>query len=111
MSKKKQPVRARPGRPRGATRTTRARVVASGGGVVVSEVAELDALRRELERTARAAAPTRWNADPEEVQRSVAHLVLTLIEFVRALARAAGDPAHGGRHIERARRPKTSAVP
>jgi hypothetical protein len=27
----------------------------------------------------------RWNADPEEVQRSVAQLVLTLIEFVRRL--------------------------
>ena len=27
----------------------------------------------------------RWNADPGEVQRSVAHLVLTLVEFVRKL--------------------------
>jgi hypothetical protein len=53
--------------------------------VVVSEVAELEQLRRELERTARATAPMKWNANPEEVQRSVAHLVLTLIEFVRRL--------------------------
>jgi hypothetical protein len=59
--------------------------MARAGGVVVSEVAELDTLRRELERTAKAAAPMKWNADPEEVQRSVAHLVLTLIEFVRRL--------------------------
>jgi hypothetical protein len=31
------------------------------------------------------AAPARWNADPEEVRRSVARLVLTLAEFVRQL--------------------------
>ena len=27
----------------------------------------------------------RWNADPEEVQRSVARLVLALVEFLRKL--------------------------
>jgi hypothetical protein len=27
----------------------------------------------------------RWNPDPEEVQRSVAQLVLTLVEFLRQL--------------------------
>ena len=27
----------------------------------------------------------RWNADPEDVQRSVAQLVLTVVEFVRKL--------------------------
>ena len=27
----------------------------------------------------------RWNADPEDVQRSVAQLVLTLVEFIRKL--------------------------
>ncbi len=58
-------------------------MVATRGGVTVSEVAELEDLRRELERTA--AGPSRWNADPEDVQRSVAHLVLTLVEFVRKL--------------------------
>jgi hypothetical protein len=63
----------------------RPKVLARSGGVVVSEVAELEQLRRELERTARATAPMKWNANPEEVQRSVAHLVLTLIEFVRRL--------------------------
>jgi Gas vesicle protein K len=30
-------------------------------------------------------APPRWNADPEDVRRSVVKLVLTLIEFVRQL--------------------------
>jgi hypothetical protein len=48
-------------------------------------VREIDSLREELERRAAALAPARWNADPEEVQRSVARLVLTLIEFLRQL--------------------------
>src|SRR5918998_137726 len=29
--------------------------------------------------------PRRWNADPDDVQRSVAQLVLTLVEFIRKL--------------------------
>ena len=44
---------------------------------------ELDALRREIERIS--TSPLRWNADPDDVQRSVAHLVLTLVEFIRKL--------------------------
>ncbi len=53
--------------------------------VVELEIAELEALRAELEsRIATAEAP-RWNADPEEVQRSVAKLVLTLVDFIRQL--------------------------
>lgn len=46
------------------------------------EIEELDALRAELERRTAAEAP-RWNADPEDVQRSVAKLVLTLVDFLR----------------------------
>jgi len=61
------------------------RVVAKAGSLTVSEVAELDDLRRQLERTASAQSPMRWNADPDEVQRSVAKLVLTLVEFIRRL--------------------------
>lgn len=53
--------------------------------MTVTEVAELEDLRKELERTARAASPLRWNADPDDVQRSVAQLVLTLVEFIRQL--------------------------
>jgi hypothetical protein len=63
----------------------RPRVVAKTGALVVTEVAELEELRRELERAAATRAPLRWNADPEEVQRSVAQLVLTLVEFIRKL--------------------------
>ena len=45
---------------------------------------ELASLRAELERRVSSVAP-RWNADPEDVQRSVAKLVLTLVEFLRQL--------------------------
>jgi hypothetical protein len=49
------------------------------------DVAEIESLRQELGRVARAASPPRWNADPDDVQRSVVKLVLTLIEFIRQL--------------------------
>jgi hypothetical protein len=68
-----------------APKRRRNRVVAKAGGLTVTEVAELEDLRKELERTAKAASPMRWNADPDDVQRSVAQLVLTLVEFVRKL--------------------------
>jgi hypothetical protein len=42
-------------------------------------------MRAELERLAERSAPPRWNADPEDVRRSVARLVLTLVEFIRQL--------------------------
>ena len=57
---------------------------AKAGGLTITEVAELEDLRRELER-ATGKSPLRWNADPDDVQRSVAQLVLTLVEFVRKL--------------------------
>ncbi len=66
--------------------------------------AELRALRQELERRLatsnavvvgkqrtsvpskrRRATPLRWNPQPEDVQKSVAQLVLTLVEFLRKL--------------------------
>ena len=74
-----------PPRKRTSSRPSRKpRVVAKGGGMSVTEVEELEELRRELERTA-ARSPARWNADPDDVQRSVAQLVLTLVEFIRKL--------------------------
>lgn len=48
------------------------------------EVQEIESLRAELDRLANA-APPRWNADPENVRRSVAKLVLTLVEFIRQI--------------------------
>jgi hypothetical protein len=44
--------------------------------------AELRAIRREVERMVR---PNRWNPEPEDVQRSVAQLVLTIVELLRQL--------------------------
>ena len=46
---------------------------------------EIEALRAELERSLPSAGPARWNANPDDMQRSVAKLVLTLMEFVRKL--------------------------
>ena len=61
--------------------------------------AELRELRRELERRLRRPStaarprsrgrrkspPVRWNPEPEDVQKSVAQLVLTIVEFLRKL--------------------------
>ena len=46
--------------------------------------AELASLRREVAE-ASGGGPARWNADPDDVQRSVARLVLALVEFLRKL--------------------------
>jgi hypothetical protein len=54
---------------------------------------ELNQLRRELERRMRTPRrteaagkqPMRWNPDPDDVHRSVAQLVLTVVEFLRQL--------------------------
>ena len=50
------------------------------------DVAELQALAEEMRtRVERQLAPARWNADPEDVRRSVMQLVLTLVDFIRQL--------------------------
>jgi hypothetical protein len=59
--------------------------VTRAGNVTLTEVAELDQLRQELERATAGRSPLRWNANPDDVQRSVAHLVLTLVELIRRL--------------------------
>lgn len=48
------------------------------------EVQEIESLRAELDRLG-SVSPPRWNTDPEDVRRSVAKLVLTLVEFIRQL--------------------------
>jgi hypothetical protein len=45
---------------------------------------ELKSLKAELQRQG-ASRTARWNADPDDVQRSVARLVLGLVEFLRRL--------------------------
>ena len=67
---------------------------------VAVTAADLRALQRELDRrmkpdkrrppaknrgSRRGAAPMRWNPEPDDVQRSVAQLVLTIVEFLRRL--------------------------
>jgi len=48
-------------------------------------LAELDALRREIEAATGTTPGSRWNLDPDDMQRSVVQLVLTLVEFIRRL--------------------------
>lgn len=45
----------------------------------------LPALRRTVGARASRRAPPRWNPDPDDVQRSVVRLVLSLVEFLRRL--------------------------
>jgi len=74
--------------PARATPRTAPRPIAPADGTRAAQnvrLREIDSLREELERRAASLTPARWNADPEEVQRSVARLVLTLIEFLRQL--------------------------
>ena len=49
------------------------------------DVQEIESLRAELDRLSASASAPRWNADPEDVRRSVAKLVLTLVEFIRQI--------------------------
>ena len=83
LRRRRAPAVARASAGREVPRAKR-KVVAKTAGLTVSELAKLDDLRRELERT-NASSPLRWNADPDDAQRSVAQLVLTLVEFVRRL--------------------------
>jgi hypothetical protein len=66
-------------------RRVRKRAVAKAGGLTLTEATELADLRRELERVSGGTGGMRWNAEPDDVQRSVARLVLTLVEFIRRL--------------------------
>jgi hypothetical protein len=52
--------------------------------IAALEVQEIESLRAELERVSKG-TPSRWNANPDDVRRSVAKLVLTLVEFIRQL--------------------------
>lgn len=53
----------------------------TAGPIAIDEAASL---RAELERL-QELSPARWNADPEEVRKSVLKLVLTLVEFIRQI--------------------------
>jgi hypothetical protein len=49
------------------------------------DVQEIESLRTEIARVAKGAGVPRWNADPEDVRRSVMKLVLTLVDLIRQL--------------------------
>jgi hypothetical protein len=53
--------------------------------VAAFDVQEIESLRAELDRLGASSSAPRWNADPEDVRRSVAKLVLTLVEFIRQI--------------------------
>ena len=71
---------------RGGTLSEKEKGTKEVGGLHL-EIAEIEALRAEIERHTSASpeGTPRWNADPEDVQKSVARLVLTLVEFIRQL--------------------------
>jgi hypothetical protein len=50
------------------------------------EVRELELLANELkQRIEQRTAPARWNAEPDDVRKSVMQLVLTLVDFIRQI--------------------------
>ena len=71
-------------RPRKTSTRAPKRVVGAKPSVATMRVREIESLRQELVARSGELLP-RWNANPEDVQRSVAQLVLTLVEFVRQL--------------------------
>ena len=88
--------------PRGATMRKRPGAGRPRVAAAAVSAAELRALRREIERRMRTpteatagkqrtavlrkgAAPMRWNPEPEDVQKSVVQLVLTIVELLRRL--------------------------
>ena len=77
-------------RPRSSTRRrshrseTKRRRPSGRAGAGPVAIQEVESLRAELHRLAKS-APARWNADPDEVRKSVLKLVLTLVEFIRQI--------------------------
>jgi hypothetical protein len=71
--------------PRKKAASTRAPRKAAPRGASAVDVREVESLREELERLRAAGSPPRWNANPDDVRRSVGKLVLTLVEAIRQL--------------------------
>jgi Gas vesicle protein K len=49
-----------------------------------ADAKQIEAIRKQIAEVA-SGRPARWNADPEDVKRSVLKLVLTLVELIRQL--------------------------
>ena len=71
---------------KGARRARRARGAGAKGakGAARAEAREIEAFRKQIASVA-AAKPPRWNANPDDVRKSVLKLVLTLVELIRQL--------------------------
>jgi hypothetical protein len=80
----KRPPRKRDARPKTGRAKAPSRAAARRRSPQAAvEIQEIESLRAELERLAASPAPPRWNANPDDVRKSVAKLVLTLVEFIR----------------------------
>lgn len=73
--------RSRPRSQRSTIKRARSRPKTFAGSI---EIQEIESLRAELDRLS-ASAPPRWNANPDDVRKSVLKLVLTLVEFIRQI--------------------------
>lgn len=62
----------------------RTRPVAPKPGLAELQLREIEALRKEVEAKSAQLLP-RWSPDPDDVSKSVAQLVLALVEFLRKL--------------------------
>ncbi len=82
MKRPKRPARKSSRKPVRRTRTPASADAPVGAAIGIQEI---ESLRAELERIAGDARPPRWNANPDDVRRSVVKLVLTLVEFIREL--------------------------
>jgi len=74
-------------RVRSRARSRPVKRAATGGRAKVAvpaEAREIEAIRQQIERVA-TAKPPRWNANADDVRRSVLKLVLTLVELIRQL--------------------------
>lgn len=71
---------------KGAERAKRAQGAGAKGakGAARAEAREIEAIRKQIASVA-AAKPPRWNANPDDVRKSVLKLVLTLVELIRQL--------------------------
>jgi hypothetical protein len=81
----KKSKRARVPRKSRARRRPRASSTSTSLRTLPAQAAELESLRAQLKRVTRDDGPPRWNANPEDAQRSVVKLVLTLVELIRQL--------------------------
>lgn len=86
MKRSKAAVRKPPGTRERRLRRRRVRAAPAGAPAAAAvEIEEIESLRAELQRIGADARPPRWNANPDDVRRSVVKLVLTLVEFIRQL--------------------------